>query len=289
MKRIIIYGIAFCFCLALCILPADSSAKLPPEQKDAYQQMSLYIQEGFRTYHIDDTYQAYFASIEDSEKGTCDILLEGENEWWEERIAYSYDAENGWYTFEGVFEPIFTQDRSFYKFRGYEIDQDADFVANMRKTYVYSAEISKKTDMTLPIRYDSENGPIECDLWKMTPDSERTESYIKPYLYTYYDDRMDIYITIEYPQVSLEDNELEEQINAELKQAFFYSYGYEEKNEWNPTDEAYGEITRNYVITREDEECLSIRIYEYNDFRGANHPNEWEQVLTINMKTGEPL
>ena len=162
------------------------------------------------------------------------------------------------------------------------------FAKEIRKNYVYQTQIVKNLDIAVSIHYDSENGPIEHDERQMLPDSEWMGRYVRQYLYTYYDDRMDVYITIEYPQVWLEDDELEERINATLRKAFFYTYDTEEK-EWNPGGEAYVDINRNYVITREDETYFSMRIYEYNSFRGANHPNQWETGITINMQTGEVL
>lgn len=270
---------------------AETKTAKTAEQADAYQQMTLYIQEGFRTYDVEGTYQAYFQEIETLDDGTfeCSILLEGKetDELWSEQVAYSYDAENAWYTFEGIFEPIFTKD----PFEG--VSEDSDFVKDMHKNHVYSAEIAKKKDISVPIRYHSENGPVERDIWKIPPDSEWVDRYVRTYLYTYYDDRMDIDITIEYPQISLSfgyDDELEEKINTKLKNAVFFPYGYEEgESVWNPLDEAYADITRNYVITREDENYFSMRIFEDHYYRGANHPNQFERGLTINMKTGEVL
>lgn len=257
---------------------------LSPEQIDAFQQLTLYIQEGFRTYGIEGTYQAYFGDIEGEDgKYRCDILLEGEGELWGEIISYTYDAQSGWYSFKGQWENIFTKD-SFWVLR-----ENDSFVEEIRKSYVYQTQIAKNMDIAVPIHYDSENGPIEHDERQIVPDSEWMGRYVRHYLYTYYDDRMDIYITIEYPQVWLKDDELEERINAALRDAFFYTYYSAAEDEWNPSSEAYTEINRNYVITREDETYLSMRIYEYNSFRGANHPNEWETGITINMQTGEVL
>ncbi len=258
-------------------------AGLSPEQIDAYQQLTLYIQEGFRTYGIEGIYQAYFGEIEGEDgKYECEILLEGEGELWGERISYTYDEQSGWYSFKGQWENIFAKD-SFWALRGC-----GSFAKEIRKNYVYQTQIVKNLDIAVSIHYDSENGPIEHDERQMLPLSEWMGRYVRHYLYTYYDDRMDVYITIEYPQVSLEDDELEERINAALREAFFYTYGWEEK-EWNPGGVAYADINRNYVITREDETYFSVRIYEYNSFRGANHPNEWETGITINMQTGEVL
>ncbi len=258
-------------------------AGLSPEQIDAYQQLTLYIQEGFRTYGIEGMYQAYFGEIEDEDgKYECVILLEGEGELWGETISYTYDEQSGWYSFEGQRENIFTKDSSW------ALREDSSFVEEMRENYVYQTQIAKNLDIGVSIHYDSENGPIEHDERKMLPDSEWMGTYVEHCLYTYYDDRMDIDITIEYPQVWLKDDELEERINAALREAFFYTYDTEEK-EWNPGGEAYGDINRNYVITREDETYFSMRIYDYNSFRGANHPNQWETGITINMLTGEVL
>lgn len=303
MKKAMRYTI-FGACFAICILLAgcgnarqeetevieivneeeESSEEEVPEQIDAYQQLTLYIQEGFRTYGIEGTYQAYFGEIEGEDgKYECEILLEGEGKLWSEFISYTYDAKSGWYSFKGQQEGIFTQD-SFWVLR-----EDDSFVEEIRKNYVYQTQIAKDLDIVVPIHYDLEKGPVEHDERQIVPDSEWMGRYVQHYLYTYYDDRMDIYITIEYPQVWLKDDELEERINAALRDAFFYTYYRAEDDKWNPSGEAYTDINRNYVITREDETYFSIRIYEYNSFRGANHPNQWETGITINMQTGEVL
>ncbi len=66
---------------------------LSAEESDAYEQMALYIQEGFRIYGIEDVYQAYFGPIEEEEElFSCDILLEGEGELWSEYISYTMDT-----------------------------------------------------------------------------------------------------------------------------------------------------------------------------------------------------
>ncbi|MCH5270971.1 MAG: hypothetical protein J1E83_09510 [Lachnospiraceae bacterium] len=51
----------------------------------------------------------------------------------------------------------------------------------------------------------------------------------------------------------------------------------------------YVEIDRQYIIARADENYLSLRIYEYNDSRLANHPNAFENGITINIQTGEVM
>lgn len=267
---------------------AGAGTELSFEQADAYRQMALYIQEGFRTYDVEGTYQAYFGKIWSYNNScSCDILLEGENEWWEEGIYGSYDAESGWYTFQADYEPILLENAGELD----RLNKDSDFATKMRENYVYSTQISKDQNIASDIHYHSGNGPVERDFRKEVPATERYPgTYSWPYLYSYYDDRMDLYITIEYPQIDLDDKTLEKQINEELRKAFFYSYDYDEEGSLlNPREEMYGEITRNYVITRQDETYFSLRIYEYNDFRAANHPNEFETGITINMKTGEVL
>lgn len=302
------YGRKFCSCLALCALvfacgrgglTQTPAFEAPKEAKeDAYQQMALYIQEGFRTYDIAGTYHAYFDSIDDADfaDGTgcvIDILLEGNNGFWMERLRCSYDAENDWYTFKGIFEPIFTKNTWYYEYNGhYDADSDADYVKKMLENPAYITTISKTQDSNLPVRYDAENGPLSYDSYKITPVSEWPGGYLEPHLYTYYDDRMDLYITIDYPQIHDAENEgLEARINAALRETFFSAYNAElhKITEINPTKEAYGSITKNYVVTRADESYLSMRIYNYMDFRGNGHPGEWEDGLTINRKAGEIL
>lgn len=302
MKKAMRYTI-FGACFAICILLAgcgnagqeetevieivndaeESSVEEVPEQIDAYQQLTLYIQEGFRTYGIEGTYQAYFGEIEGEDgKYECEILLEGEGKLWSEVVSYTYDVQSGWYSFEGRWEDIFTKDSSW------ALREDDSFVERIRENYVYQTQIAKNLDIAVPIHYDSPNGPMEHDESHLTPNSEWVGRYVRHYLYTYYDDRMDVDITIEYPQVSLKDDELEERINAALRDAFFYTYDTDKK-EWNPSGEAYVDISRNYVITREDDTYFSVRIFENNYFRGANHPNESETGITVNIQTGEVL
>jgi hypothetical protein len=134
---------------------------------------------------------------------------------------------------------------------------------------------------------------VEYDDRKITPiDEEPGGYYTQSYLYSYYDDRMDIYITIDYPQIySKDNNDLETQINAELRKAFlsFYDSEIYKESEIDPAKEAYGLINRNYIITRADESYLSIRIFTYSDFRAGAHPSDGETGITINRKTGEVL
>lgn len=264
---------------------AEKAAELSAEQIDAYEQMALYIQEGFRIYGIEDVYQAYFGPIEEEgEYFSCDILLEGEGELWSEFISYTVDEETAWYTFAGQDERIFSKDSLW------TVDEDSSFAADLKENYMYKVQIAGKADLAGAIHYFSEGGPVERDGRKEIPFRESASGcgyYVYPMLYAYQDERLDIDIIIEYPWISLADDELEKTVNEALKKAFFY--GYYSDDRLYPEKELYTSICRTYSITREDENYFSVRIYEYNDTRGANHPNEWEQGITIDLQTGESL
>ncbi len=163
-KKHTTYGVKISSCLAICALVIacgySKQCKAPEDMgtaaqmtnmkaEKAYQQMALYIQEGFRTYDIKGTYKAYFGPMEDNyyEDGpfSVDILLNGTDGSWMERIHCSYNREKDWFTFSGSFEPIFTKDTYYYKLiRGYfETDSDSDFVKEMLEDHIYTTEISK--------------------------------------------------------------------------------------------------------------------------------------------------
>ncbi len=264
-----------------------NASKLSAEQTDVYEQMALYIQEGFRTYGIEESYQAYFGPIEELD-GTffCDILLEGTDVFWSEYIAYTVEEDSGWYTFEGQYEPVFS---GVYF---WELDEDSEYVINLQKNYEYKVQIAQKEDLSGAVHYYGEGGPVERDDWKFVPfaDTETDyDYYVQPYLYTYQDERMDIDIVIEYPQIWLSDEAVEKRINEVLKKAFFYGYYTDGEETLLPAQKEYTSIGRTYLITREDERYLSMRIYEYNDTRGVNHPNQWETGITIDLQTGKAL
>ena len=288
---------------------AEESKAAFSELPGAYQQMALYIQEGFRMYHVEGEYQAYFGSIEsvasgiwvdgsyistrdeiDREYYCCDILLVGESEWWREEMAFTYDAETDWYVFSSQYEPLLAGD-SLWAEWGDSYEEDVPDNCDCQIT------IARDADIAVPIRYDSENGSMEKDLCMTPPRHFRDEDnglayQIIPRVYYYCDERLDIDIYIQYLQVKLEEGqeEMEETINEKLRRAFFYGYGRgEEDNLLDPGGEMYGYIARSYMITREDERYLSMRIYEDNSFRGANHPNEWETGITFDMRTGKVM
>lgn len=271
---------------------AEQQAEPYLQLPDSYQQIILYIQEGFRKYNVEGEYQVYFGSVDENDYGNfCDILLEGTDDSWMERILYTFDTETGWYTFDGQYEPIFSK----VDFRA-EYD-NSSFVSDMKENYLYKMQLSQNTDIAIPIHYYSESGPVEQEeIWLTNPynysNIEENLSYsISPRLYTYLDDRMDIDITIQYPVIYFIDNEMEDAVNEKIKKAFFYGYSssLDDGEVLHPEEEMYSTITRQYSISRADENYLSIRIYEYNDSRLANHPNEWETGITIDMQTGKLL
>ena len=288
--------------------PQAAFSELP----DAYQQMALYIQEGFRMYHVEGEYQAYFGPIEsdvsgiwvdgnyigmwdetlgrwkepDREYFSCDILLEGESGQWREEMAFTYDAEADWYAFYGQYEPLFSGD-SFYVERG------DSYAADILDNCVCQITIARDADIAAPIRYDSENGPMEKDLlmtppWHFREEDNGLAYQIIPRVYYYWDERLDVDISIQYLQVELEEGqeEMEEAINEELRKAFFHGYDWDEEGNLLDPD-IYIESERRYMITREDERYLSMRIHVYNSSRRAAHPNEGETGITFDMRTGE--
>lgn len=261
------------------------------ELPEVYQQMLLYMQEGLYEHGIDGMYQVYFGAVKGfADRYYCDILLEGEGALWRESIAYSYDEDSGWYTFYGQYEPILAE--------GDMESEDFEFVKEMRKNYVYAGSVSGEIHFPYPVRYHAENGPVERDARIETcfHDSREGTSYsIDTMLYTYVDERLGTVITILYPAVwvseAYEDaavENLQDSINEQIRTAFFYSY-FGDEGMLQPQKELYATIDRNFIITRRDEDYLSMRIYEGNDVRGAVHPNEWETGITIDMHTGRAL
>ena len=261
------------------------------ELPEAYQQMAMYIQEGFRKYQIEGSYQAYFGDISElGEHMRCDILLVDEAARWGECLSFAYDEEADWYIFNSQFEPIFSKDLSNAEVKGSDLSEILD-------NYVYEVTIARDANFAAPIRYTSENGPAERDeyiyySWDHEDKKQKHGYYLVLKSYSYQDERVDINISIQYPQVRLGDErkQIEEVINEKLRAAFFYDYEYKgEKGTLVPSEYIYTDIDRHYQITREDERYLSMRIYEYNNTRWANHPDEWETGITLDMQTGETL
>lgn len=265
-----------------------SSDKLP----EVYQQMLLYIREGLYEHGIEGTYQVYFSAVED-DGDLCEILLEGEEDLWMESLVYSYDQDSGWYIFEGQYEPVLAGDVFWTEYA------DSEFVTEMRDHYAYVCSVSGEMHFPYPMRYRAESGPIERDARVEIPYQEAygdTSYSIWPRLYTYTDERVDTQITILYPEVSIsgayedaEKEKMQKAVNDQIKDALFYGYYLDDGDLLNPHKKLYTEIGRSYIITRRDEDYLSMRIYEFNSARRANHPNEWETGITIDMHTGKVL
>lgn len=251
--------------------------ELTEAQLDAYQQMTLFIQEGFRTYRVEGSYEAYFSAIEEEDGAySCNILLDGKENLWSEEIDYTYDAQTGWYTFEGQWEPILVQD-TFWA-----LEEDDSFVVEIKTNYAYKTQIAQKLDIAIPIHYYAQSGPAEHQesmlLWHGEEDKDLSYT-LKPMIYTYQDNRLDVSTTIAYLQIYHDNQELEDRINEHLKEAFLL----------DSTEDMYSDTRIQYAVTRQDEKYLSIRSYWYFSVRGENHPSEGENAITIDMETGDVL
>ncbi len=270
--------------------PTQEGNALTAKQRDAYEQMTLFIQEGFRTYGIEGNYRAYFGEIitpvTSNEKRmydgdtpySCAILLEEiakdvEERFWEEQLSFSYDADQDRYTFKGDWEPVLVGDYSWAE------RSESDFVTQMCENYVYKTEISQEKQFTIPVRYQGANGPVDHHEFWLDGDNRRdTDKYIvRPYIYSYLDDRLEFYATIGYPEIFCEDKELEETINSIIQKELIGQIG---------KDDMYGEMTSRYKIERADDMYFSIDCTEYYNTQWGAHPAEWPATLTINMETG---
>ena len=267
-------------------------AGLSAEDKSLYEQAALYIQDGLREYDIEGEWEAYFAPVDGK---FLDVALVNGDSRWYEHLSYTYDEDADWYIFQGQYEPIFTrQDANDFYFI-----TDSDEIDAILENYVYKIQIGQTVGISVPGRYSGENGWVEHDTgfnFGLHEYGAELSYNLTARLYTYYDERMDVDITIQYPQLSKYGTDMEDDvrdsINAILKKAFFYNYEWDEEEKekgLQPRGEMYTYIRREFLITRQDEDYLSIRIYEYNDVRGANHPNEWETGITIDMHTGRLL
>lgn len=263
-------------------LPEAAKEYEPTEYEALFQQELLFLQQGLRQHDVEGNYTVYFVQPEEQPDQLCyqDMLLEGEEGFWHERLSYTYDGNQDWYTFSGEYEPVLTKNLF------YTSDND-NGVEKFKDDAVYQAELSAKTDLEAPLRFDIPSGPVIYD-------DRRAEGKwgddLYTYVYVYQDERLGVSVEIEYPQYSLYADELPkvEEVNQRIKEAFFYGYGLDNEK-WDPAGEMYGDIYRNCEITRADDRYFSMCIYEYNSFRGANHPNEWKSGMTIDLQTGEIL
>lgn len=250
----------------------------PPE---VFDQILLFLQEGLRERGLMETYQVYISEPEAMEKTFyCEALLRKGGEYYSEEFYYTYDSEKDWYVFTGQYEPVLALDGWFQQ-------ENSEAVQNLLQSCIYTAELSAYTDIGAPVRYFSENGPVEKDDFKDVAYSSL--DIVWPYLYTYQDERLQVNITIEYAQLALPDKALEETLNGMVRNAFFYSYGSDPAERLKPGEHMYTTITRNYQTVREDDRLVSLRIYESNCSRMANHPNAWETAVTVDLAAGRLL
>lgn len=270
--------------------PADTVTEQTPSAKsdvpetacppEVFDQMLLFLQEGLRERGLMETYQVYFSEPEAEEDSVyCEALLQKGDTYWTESFSYTYDSERDWYTFSGQYEPVLSQD--------WFQQENSENVQALLKSCIHTAELSAYTDVGAPVRYFSESGPVESDNLKDMP--YFSLDMVQPYLYTYQDERLHINVTIEYAQLVLSDKDKEEALNKLIRDAFFYSYESDPETALKPEEQIYTVITRNYQTVRKDDRFVSLRIYESNCSRMANHPNAWETAVTADLSTGELL
>lgn len=266
---------------ALLSLPACAPPPASPGQWDAlFTQELLFLQQGLRQHNIKGAYTVYFAPPEDC--FTQELLIEGNDGLWWERFTYTYGAQRDWYTFTGAFEPILLPPTA----RAEYAEADREEKEAFRAAAVRSAALCADADIDAPLRFDVPPGPVTY-CWRQ--EEAVWESGMETCTYLYQDSRLDFTAQIVYPQFAAGALPRAQEVNDRLQDAFFYGYPYGQTAGWNPTELLYGEIQRTFQVTRWDGRYLSLCVYEYNDFRQANHPNEWYVGLTIDTDTGAAL
>ena len=270
---------------ALLSLPACAPPPASPGQWDAlFTQELLFLQQGLRQHDIKGTYTVYFA-LPESDSQDCfaqKLLIEGSDGLWWERFTYTYGAQRDWYTFTGAFEPILLPPTA----RAEYAEADREEKEAFRAAAVRSAALCADTDIDAPLRFDVPPGPVTY-CWRQ--EEAVWESGMETYTYLYQDSRLDFTAQIAYPQFTADALPRAEEVNGRLRDALFYGYPYDKTADWSPAELLYGEVQRTFQITRWDGRYLSLCVYEYNDFRQANHPNEWYTGLTIDTDTGAVL
>ena len=257
--------------------PTQEQEQLPAWQKDVFEQITLFIQEGFRTYGIEGSYMAYFDEIEGTiTEGACAILLIGDTTLWKEALSFSYDEQQDRYTFKGEWEPILTG------YDNWQLKETDDFFVQIyeNKNYAYKTMISTMKQFEIPTRYEAGNGPITYSTFlSVDHDNESGNNYyVHPMVYSYLDDRLEVYAAVEYPQIGCEDEKLEQTINNHIREAFLTDIGKEDM---------YTDIYGQYRIKRADDLYFSFSFYTYYNTQWGAHPSDGSTTLTINMQTGE--
>lgn len=278
----------FAVICAMLLLTGCSNGEAA-ENQALFSQIQLFLQEGFRDHQVMNTYTVYFPEPETQTEGSMSLVMQDSNGYLLENLSYSYDAKENWYVFGGSYEPVLIGEPSKV-FSSYDaLDEEMqDLVSDA----IFQTELSINTSLDTGIRFTAPKGPVQYDGSSSIMNSD-DGSGTTDYLYLYQDDRLDFTAQIQYPQLipagTLEEIAWAKNINQIIRDSFFYGYGSNENESLHPEQEMYGFIQRNYQVTRADEKFLSMRIYEYNTFRAANHPNEWKMGLTIDMETGKKV
>lgn len=261
----------------LLFLPACAPPPASHSQWDAlFTQELLFLQQGLRQHGVEGAYTVHFAPPE-ADSQNCfvqDLLIEGDDGLWWERFTCTYDAQRNWYTFTGTFEPVLLPLTVRTSYAEADLEEKEAF----RAAAVRSAALCADADIDTPLRFDVPSGPVtycrrqEETVW---------ESGMETYAYLYQDSRLDFTARIAYPQFTADALPRAAEVNGRLQDALFYGYPYGSSADWNPAELPYGEVQRSFRVTRWDGRYLSLCVYEYNDFRQANHPSEWYTGLTI--------
>lgn len=256
------------------------------KEEEQYRQFALYIWQGLREYHIEGSFTAWFQKPK--EEGVQVVVLEKGQETWLERLSFEVN-EDGWLTILPSYEPVMcgepgNQDSLFYY-------QDEEEISQVMSRPDYHMVIDQSEPLSIVTRFDRPQGMRSRDEM-VTSWSFGQWPNINSHEYLLWDERKDANIRILYPEVyfNAEEAGKGEKINRIIKDSFFYGY-YGEGNEetWEPEKEMWITIDRSYLITKNTEDCISMRIYESNDYRRAAHPNEWETGLTLDLQTGEKI
>ena len=269
--------------LLLILLLLTGSAAPEAEWEALFAQELLFLQQGLRQHGVEGVYTVYFAPPEPYPRGAFaqDLLIEGDAGLWWERFTCTFDPAQNWYNFTGSFEPILLSVPARLAYA--EADQEKE---TFRAAAVCQTALSADLDLTTPLRFDVPPGPVT---YNQRQEAKAWESELETWTYLYQDPRLDVTARITYPQLAPGALPQAEELNRRLKDALFYGYPYGQNSTWDPTELLYGQIQRTFAITRWDGRNLSLCVYEYNDFRQANHPNQWQSGLTLDVRTGQPL
>lgn len=245
-----------------------------------YQQIALYLWYRLQEYEIQGEFILYFG---ENKRGQ-EIVIQRGNEKWFARIHYVYDPVKEWYSIQNQpIEPLF-----------WNWSPEEVFESEVEKTMeeiVYSIEISSEQLPNIIPRMDPPYGAMECDTWIGQGNMKQDSNYILKRRYFYGDKQRDLYRIIYYPVInpeSITSEQLQQQINQILYKRFFFGYGLSEEEDFDKREGRWGENERSYIVTKDTDNILSMRIWEYNSFY-PYRSNEWEDGLTIDLATGKEI